>query len=55
MPHSRMYRYLIAFLFAFVSASLRAQSEPAFTHEFGAPGQQGSFRVKFDDRGAGIG
>ncbi len=54
MPHSRMYRYLIAFLFAFVSASLRAQSEPAFTHEFGAPGQQGSFRVKFDDRGAGI-
>ena len=29
-------------------------SSPRFLHEFGEPGQRGSFRVQFDARGAGV-
>lgn len=49
-----MPRFLIAFLLALAAVALRAQEDPSFTHEFGNKGDVGSFRVKFDDRGAGI-
>ncbi len=43
-----------AFLSFLVPAFVVAQDRPDFVHEFGKPGELGSFRVGFDDRGAAI-
>jgi YidC/Oxa1 family membrane protein insertase len=49
-----MLRTLIAALFVLVPTLLIAQDRPDFVHEFGKPGEKGSFRVGFDDRGASV-
>lgn len=50
----RMHRLLLAVLSLVCGFALRAQDRPDFVHEFGAPGQKGSFRIRFDDRGASV-
>ncbi|MGE3175158.1 MAG: YidC/Oxa1 family membrane protein insertase [Planctomycetota bacterium] len=37
-----------------LAAAANAQGDPQFVREFGRDGERGSYRVKFDDRGAGV-
>lgn len=48
-----MLRSLVLVLLSLLSA-LTAQDAPTFVHAFGAPGDKGSFRVMFDDRGGSV-
>lgn len=48
-----MQRFLLLFASLLFAAVGTAQAS-LFVHEFGASGQKGSFRVQFDDQGAGV-